>query len=96
MRLLGDAVFMRPARRDPARPDPVMLEHGAKAGRQIAPTAGFQLVGRGRQIVAAQDGRHPAERPHRALDARHEGLKRLPERDGHPRPVAVTEHELEQ
>ena len=33
MRLLGDAVFMRAARRDPARAHPVVLEHGAKARR---------------------------------------------------------------
>jgi len=39
-----------------------VLEHGAKARRQIASTTGFQLVGRSRQIVAAQNGRHPAER----------------------------------
>ncbi len=96
MRLLGDAVFMRPARRNPARAHPVVLEHGAKARRQIPPTTGFQLVGRGRQIVAAQDRRHAAERPQRALDAGDQRLKRLPERDRHPRPVAVTEHELEQ
>ena len=96
MRLLGDAVFMRAARRDPARAHPVVLEHGAKARRQIAPTTGFQLVGRGRQIVAAQDGRHAAERPQRALHAGDQRLERFAERDRHPRPVAVTEHELEE
>ena len=96
MRLLGDAVFMRPARRDPARAHPVVLEHGAKARRQIPPTTGFQLVGRGRQIVAAQHGRHAAERPQRALDAGGQRLKRFAERDRHPRPVAVTEHELKE
>ena len=77
MRLLGD-VFMRLARRDAARAHPVVLEHGAKARRQIAPTTGFQLVGRGRQIVAAQDRRHAAERPQRALDAGGQRLKRFP------------------
>ena len=96
MRLLGDAVFMRPARRNPARAHAVVLEDGAKARRQIPPTTGFQLVGRGRQIVAAQDGRHAAERPQRALDAGGQRLKRFAERDRHPRPVAVTEHELKQ
>ena len=96
MRLLGDAVFMRPARRDAARAHPVVLEHGAKARRQIPPTTGFQLVGRGRQIVAAQDGRHAAERPQRALHAGGQRLKRFAERDRHPRPVAVTEHELKE
>ena len=96
MRLLGDAVFMRPARRDPTRAHPVVLEHGAKARRQIAAATGFQLVGRGRQIVAAQDGRHAAERPQRALDAGGQRLKRFAERDRHPRPVAVTEHELKE
>jgi hypothetical protein len=48
MGLLGDAVFMRPARRNTARPHAVVLEDGAKARRQIPPTGGFQLVGRGR------------------------------------------------
>jgi predicted lysophospholipase L1 biosynthesis ABC-type transport system permease subunit len=32
-----------------------VLENGSKARRQIATTTGFQLVGRGRQVVAAQD-----------------------------------------
>ena len=96
MRLLGDAIFMRPARRDATRAHPVVLEHRAKARRQIAPTTGFQLVGRGRQIVAAQDRRHAAERPQRALHAGGQRLERLAERDRHPRPVAVTEHELKE
>jgi hypothetical protein len=55
MRLLGDAVFMRPTWRDPARAHPVVLEDGSEADGQLAPPAGFELVGRGRQIVAAQD-----------------------------------------
>ena len=96
MRLLGDAVFMRAARRDPTRAQPVVIEDRAKAGRQIAPTTGFQLVGRGRQIVAAQDVGHAAERPQRPLDAGHQRLKRFAEGHRHPRPVAVTEHELKE
>ena len=96
MGLLGDAIFMRAARRDPAGAHPVVLEHRAKARRQIAPTTRFQLVRRGRQIVAAQHRRDPAERPQRALHAGHERLEGLAERDRHPRPVAVAEDELKE
>jgi hypothetical protein len=96
MRLLGDAVFMRPARRNAARAHPVVLQHRAEARRQIPSIAGFQLVGRGRQIVTPQDGRHCAERPQRALDTGRQRLKGFAERDRHPRPVAITEHELKQ
>jgi hypothetical protein len=73
-----------------------VLEDCAKARRQIPTTTGFQLVGRGGQIVTAEDVWHGAERPQRSLDAGGERLKRFPERDRHPRPVAVTEHELEE
>ena len=96
MRLLGDAIFMRAPRRNPARSDPVVLEHRAKARRQIAPTTGFQLVRRGRQIVAAQHRRDAAERPQRALDPGHERLEGFPKRHRHPRPVAVAEDELKE
>jgi hypothetical protein len=96
MGLLGDPVFMRPARRNAAGAHAVVLEDGAKARGQIPPTRGFQLVGRGRQIVAPQDRRDPTQRPQRALDARRQRLKRFAERDRHPCPVAVTEHKLKQ
>jgi hypothetical protein len=96
MCLLSDAVFMCLARRDAARAQAVMIEHGPKPRCQITPTAGFQLMGRRRQIVAAQDVRHPAECPQRALHAGGEGFERLAERYGHPRPMAVAEHKLKQ
>ncbi len=69
MRLLGDAVFVGPARRDPRRAHPVMIKHGAEARREVAPAAHLELVGRRRQIVAAQDVRDATERPQRALHA---------------------------
>lgn len=96
MRLLGHAVFMRPAGRDPAGAQPVVLEPGPETAREVAPLPDFQLVGRGRQIVAAQHLGDAAERPQGPLDAGRERLKRFAERHRHPRPVAVAEHELEQ
>ena len=96
MRLLGDAVFMRATGRDAAGAHPVVLEDRAKPRRQIAPATMFQLVGRGGQIVAAQHGRHAAERPDRALQAGHQRLERLAEGHGHPAPPAVTQDTLEE
>jgi hypothetical protein len=52
MRLLGDAVFVGLARRDPTGAHPVVLEHGAEPRREVTPPTRFQFVGRGRQIVA--------------------------------------------
>ena len=96
MRLLGDAVFVRSPGRDPAGAHPVVLEHRAKPRRQLAPATVFQLVGRRREIVAAQHRRHAAERPDRALQPGHQRLERLAERDGHPAPPAVAQNELEE
>jgi hypothetical protein len=96
MRLLGHTIFMRLARCNPARSQPVVLEHGAEARCQIAPTTGFQLVRRSREVVAAQHRGGAAERPQRTLDPCHERLEGFPERHCHPCPMAVAEDELKQ
>ena len=96
MRLLGDAVFVGASRRDAARAHAVMIEDRAKARRERATAAGFQLVGGGREIVAPHHVRHPAQRPERALHASDERLERLAERHHHPRPVAVAQYPLKE
>ena len=46
--------------------------------------------------VICKDFRRYTERPQRALHAGGQRFKRFAERNRHPRPVAVTEHELEE
>ena len=96
MRLLRNAILVGAAGRDPTRADPIVLEHRPEPRRQRAATTDFQLVRRGRQIVAAQHGGGAAERPQRALDAGHERLEGLAKRHGHPGPMAVAENEFKQ
>ncbi len=78
------------------RRHPVVLEDRLEARRQRPAAAAFELVGRCRQIVRAQNGRHPAERPERALHAGDQRLEGLAEGDHHPAPAARTQHELEE
>jgi hypothetical protein len=51
MRLLDHPVFVRFARLNPGRAQPVMLEHAAEALRQLPPAAPFELV---RRVVSTR------------------------------------------
>ena len=81
--------------RDPRRAQPVVIQHLLKPRRQLAPTAAFQLVRRRRQVVVTKHRRHRAQRPQRALQAGHQRLERLAQRQPDIRPLAVAEHPLD-
>ena len=96
MRLPSHAVLLRLPRLDPRRPQLVVVHHLLEPRRQLASAAALQLVCRRRQIGVTKHRRHRARRPQRALQARHQRLKRLAQRQPHIRSLAVAEQPLEQ
>ncbi len=73
-----------------------MLQHLPEPRRQLTTAATPQLVRRRRQVVVTEHRRHRSQRPQRALQARHQRLERLAQRQLHIRPSAVAQHPLEQ
>ena len=96
VRLLRDAVLVRLPRLDPRRAQPVVVQHLPEPHRQLTTAAAPQLVRRRRQVVVTKHRRNRTQRPHRALQARHQRLERLAQRQRHIRPPAVAQHPLEQ
>ena len=96
VRLLRDAVLVRLPRLDPRRAQPVVVQHFPEPHRQLTTAAAPQLVRRRRQVVVTKHRRHRSQRPQRALQARHQRLERLAQRQRHIRPPAVAQHTLEQ
>ena len=94
--LLGDPVLVRLPRLDPRRAQPVVVQHLLEPHRQLAPAAALQLVRRRRQVVVSKHRRHRAQRPQRTLQAGHQRLERLAQRQRHIRPPAVAQYPLEQ
>ena len=83
-------------RLNPRRAQSVMLQYLPEPRSELPPATVPQLARRRRQIVVPQHRRRRAQRPERPLNARHQRLECLAQRQRHIRPAAVAQHPLEQ